>query len=186
MKFKNLLSKINNLVTEGAGEHTFGGGLYIGDPQGKIGQSPLTDKGTFNINVPRQIDAINAMLHVFSTKDYIDPDSVLAVVKQKLNLVGFDFKAPATKVSDVLSVFELVQYGSPELGVYGQNPYSDVNKTGFKQGDGIKEKLGHSLALHMNVEKQPNHLRKVTLVIVPAETSSYNVDSADNDCGCQH
>jgi hypothetical protein len=58
MKFKSLIKKIETLV-EDAGEHTFGGGLYIGDPQGKMGESPLTDKGTFNLALPRQIDAIN-------------------------------------------------------------------------------------------------------------------------------
>lgn len=185
MKFKSLIKKIETLV-EDAGEHTFGGGLYIGDPQGKMGESPLTDKGTFNLALPRQIDAINAMLYTFSCKDYIDPDSILAVVKQKLNMFGLDFAAPNRTVSDGLSNFELVQYGSPQLGVYGQNPYDDVNKTGFKQGDGIKEKLGHSLSLSMNVVKQPNHLRKVMLVIVPTETSSYNTDSMNYDCGCEH
>jgi hypothetical protein len=183
MKFKTLLNTINNLV-ENAGEHTFGGGLYIGDPQGKLGDSPLTDKGTFNLALPRQIDAINAMLHTFSGKDYIDPDTVVGVARNKLNLIGLDFKS-SIKVSDGLSTYELVQYGSPDLGVYGQNPYDDVNKKGFKQGDGIKEKLGHSLALTVNVVKQPNHLRKVHMVIVPTETSSYNT-SVDNDCGCQH
>jgi hypothetical protein len=185
MKFKTLINKITDLV-EGAGEHTFGGGLYIGDPQGKLGDSPLTDKGTFNLQTPRQVDAINAMLYALSNKDYIDPDSVLSVVKQKLNMVGLDFACKSLKVSDGMSMYDLVQYGSPQLGVYGQNPYDDVNKKGFKQGDGIKEKLGHSLALSVNVEKQPNHLRRVTFLIVPTETSSYNSDSGNNDCGCQH
>ena len=185
MKFKNLLNKITNLV-ENAGEHTIGGGLYIGDPQGKNGQSPLTDKGTFNLQMPRHIDAINAMLYTFSCRDYINPDSILGVVQQKLNLMGLDFALPKTTLSDGLSTFELVQYGSPQLGVYGQNPYDDVNKHGFKQGDGIKEKLGHSLALTVNIQKQPNHLRKVSLVIVPTETSSYNSNMPEHDCGCQH
>jgi hypothetical protein len=185
MKFKTLLKTINNLV-ENAAEHTFGGGLYIGDPQGGVGQSPLTNKGTHNLQMPRHVDAINAMLHTFSCRDYIDPDSILGVVRQKLNLFGLDFATPKTILSDGLSMFELVQYGSPQLGVYGQNPYDDVNKTGFKQGDGIKEKLGHSLSLSVNIEKQPNHLRKVSLVIVPTDTSSYNSDSPTHDCGCQH
>ena len=183
MKFKTLLKNID-VIAEGAGEHTEGGGLFIGDPQGKLGPSTVTDKGAFNLALPRQIDAINAMLHAFSSKDYIDPDSLLGVVKQKLNHFGLDFMCPAQKVSDGMSTYELVQYGSPQLGVYGQNPYDDVNKKGFKQGDGIKEKLGYSLALTMNVEKQPNHLRRVTLVITPTETSSYN--TGESDCGCQH
>jgi hypothetical protein len=186
MKFKTLLNKITTLV-ENSGEHTIGGGLYIGDPQGKIGQSPLTDKGTFNLQLPRQIDAINAMLHTFSGRDYIDPNSVLAVAKQKLSMVGLDFKLPKTQLSDGLTMVELVQYGSPDIGVYGQNPYDDVNKKGFAQGDGIKEKLGTSLGLSITVEKQPNHLRKVSLVIVPIADSSYNnADSMTHDCGCQH
>jgi hypothetical protein len=182
MKFKTLLKNIET-IAEGAGEHTEGGGLYIGDPQGKVGQSANTNQGAFNLALPRQIDAINSMLHAFSSKDYIDPDSVLGVVKQKLNHFGLDF-ACTKKISDGLSTYELVQYGSPQLGVYGQNPYDDVNKNGFKQGDGIKEKLGHSLALTVNVEKQPNHLRRISLVIAPIETSSYN--EGGSDCGCQH
>jgi hypothetical protein len=80
-------------------------------------------------------------------------------------------------------MFELVQYGSPQLGVYGQNPYDDVNKNGFKQGDGIKEKIGHSLALSITVVKQPNHLKKLSIVIVPTGDSSLNSGS---DCGCMH
>ena len=184
MKFKQLLSKINVLV-ENAPEHTFGGGLYIGDPQGAMKTSALTDKGTFNLKLPRSIDAINALLHTFSNKDYIDPDGLTGVVKQKLNHFGLDFSCSG-KVGDGENVYELVQYGSPQLGVYGQNPYDDVNKMGFKQGDGIKEKLGHSLNLIVNVQKMPNGLRKVGMMIVPSASSSYNSDMADSGCGCQH
>lgn len=183
MKFKTLLNTITKLV-ENSGEHTMGGGLYIGDPQAPKGPDILTDKGTHNLNLSRSVDAINAMLYGLSERDYIDPCGVLNVVKQKLQLVGMDFIMPKTGLPDGMSTFELVQYGSPQLGVYGQNPYDDVNKKGFKQGDGIKEKMGHSLSLTVNVVKQPNHLRKVMMTIVPTESSSYN--SETSDCGCQH
>jgi hypothetical protein len=183
MKFKTLVNKISDLV-ENSGEHTEGGGLYIGDPQAPKGPDILTDKGTHNLKLPHSVDAINAMLYGLSQRDYIDPTGLLNVVKQKLQLVGLDFKMPAQGLSDGMSNFELVQYGSPELGVYGQNPYDDVNKTGFKQGDGIKEKMGHSLSLQISVVKQPNYLRKVVMTIVPTASSSYNSDSSD--CGCQH
>jgi len=183
MKFKQLLNKIN-VLTENAGEHTVGGGLYIGDPQGAGGQSALTDKGTFNLALPRSVDAINAMLYTLSNKDYIDPDGLTGVVKQKLNHFGLDFMCSG-KVADGENRYELVQYGSPQLGVYGQNPYDDVNEKGFKQGDGIKEKLGHSLNLMVNVEKMQNGLRRVSMMIVPAASSSYN-DEAGTDCGCVH
>jgi len=181
MKFKQLLNKIS-VIQENAPEHTNGGGLYIGDPQNADKGSALTDKGTFNIQLPRSIDAINAMLYGFSTRDYIDPDGVLAVVKQKLNHFGFDFEYK-NALQDGDNVFYLVQYGSPQLGVYGQNPYDDVNEKGFKQGDGIKEKLGHSLALVVTVTKQPNSLRKVNMVIAPSDDSPVNSGA---DCGCQH
>lgn len=189
MKFKNLLSKIQSL-NENAPEQTFGGGLYIGDPQGKFGPSPLSDKGTFNIQYQRSIDAINAMLGAFSAKDYIDPTGVLSVVKQKLNHFGFDFdpsQARAAESEDGAVNIPLVQYGSASLGVYGQNPYEDVNKTGFKQGDGIKEKLGHGLDLVVNVQKNPNGLRRVNLVIVPSNgPSPVDGDMSESDCGCMH
>ena len=178
MKFKALLNKINELV-ENAGEHTFGGGLYIGDPQGKLGPSVLTDKGTHNLQMPRHIDAINAMLYSLSSRDYIDPDGVLGVVKNKLNLVGLDFGMPKKSLSDGLNMLELVQYGSPQLGVYGQNPYDDVNKKGFKQGDGIKEKIGHSLDLLVNIQRGSNMLRKLTVMIVPADPNS--IRDVDNE-----
>jgi len=181
MKFKQLLNKIS-VLQENAPEHTEGGGLYIGDPQHANKGSALTDKGTFNIKLPYSIDGINAMLYGMSTREYIDPDGVLAVVKQKLNHFGFDFDYK-NSLKDGPNVFQLVQYGSPQLGIYGQNPYDDVNEKGFKQGDGIKEKLGYCLALVVTVEKQPNHLRKVNMVIAPSEDLGMN---GGNDCGCNN
>jgi hypothetical protein len=185
MKFKNLLSKIQSLQ-ENAPEHTNGGGLYIGDP-GRGSVSALSDKGTFNIQLPFSIDAINAMLGAFSSKDYIDPTGVLAVVKQKLNHFGFDFdykNCKQTEEGDGVTMFPLVQYGSPYLGVYGQNPYDDVNEKGFAQGDGITEKLGHGLQLVVSVQKNPNGLRRMKIVITPSEPNS-EVGGA-SDCGCMH
>jgi hypothetical protein len=184
MKFKQLIQKID-VIMENAPEHTEGGGLYIGDPQGRFGPSALTDKGTFNLNLPRSIDAINAMLSGFSNRDYIDPTGVTSLIKKKLNHFGLDFMCGGN-VDDGQNNYELVQYGSPQLGIYGQNPYDDVNKKGFKQGDGIKEKLGHSLNLVVNVVRQPNGLRKINATIVPTASSSYNSDMADSDCGCMH
>lgn len=184
MKFKQLLGKITTIV-ENAPEHTEGGGLYIGDPQGNLGKSALSDKGTFNLKLPHSIDAINALLQGFSNRQYIDPDGLTGVVKQKLNHFGLDFMCKSP-LADGENSYELVQYGSPQLGVYGQNPYEDINKTGFKQGDGIKEKLGHSLKLIINVQRMPNGLRNINMMIVPCETTSYNSDGADTGCGCMH
>ena len=74
------------------------------------------------------------------------------------------------------------------MGVYGQNPYDDVNKKGFKQGDGIKEKIGHSLDLLVNIQRGSNMLRKLTVMIIPADPNS--IRDVDNgvtpDCGCNH
>lgn len=181
MKFKNLLSKIQNLQ-ENAPEDTFGGGLYIGTGEKKP-TSALSNKGTFNIRLPRSLDAINAMLIGFSTKDYIDPDEVLNFVKIKLNHFGFDFEYK-TKLEDGENVFPLVQYGSSQLGIYGQNPYDDVNEKGFSQGDGIKEKLGHGLDLVVNVQRGPNMLRRLNMMIVPGVGYSGGDDAQQSDCGC--
>lgn len=185
MKFKKLLSTIKSLQ-ENAPEHTMGGGLYIGDP-GKGDVSALSDKGTFNLKLPFSVDAINAMLSAFSSRDYIDPAGVLAVVKQKLNHFGLDFdykNCQTAEGQDGVTFFPLVQYGSPQLGVYGQNVYDDVNKKGFKQGDGITEKLGHGLQLTVNVQKNPNGLRRVMIVITPSEPN--REVGGTSDCGCMH
>jgi hypothetical protein len=185
MKFKNLLTKIRSLQ-ENAPEQTFGGGLYIGDA-GAGRTSALTNKGTFNIKLPYSIDAINAMLGAFSSKDYIDPMGMLGVVKQKLNHFGMDFDHKGAQNPEPgITKFSLVQYGSPQLGVYGQNPYDDVSKTGFKQGDGIKEKLGHGLDMVVNVQKNPNGLHRMNIVIVPSEGNPEIAASEESDCGCMH
>jgi hypothetical protein len=176
MKFKQLLKKLEEPLFENSGEHTMGGGLFIGDPTAPQLPSTLTDKGTFNLKLPYSLDAINALLHGLSQRDYIDPDSVLNVVKQKLNHFGLDFEYKSS-LQDGENTFKLVQYGSPQLGVYGQNPYEDINKKGFSQGDGLTEKLGHGLDLSVNVMKQPNMLRKVVMIIVPSMGGSEN-------CGC--
>lgn len=189
MQFKNLLTKIKSL-NENAPEQTFGGGLFIGDPQGRFGPSAFTEKGTHNLNMPNSIDAINAMLAGFSSKDYIDPQGMLSVVKQKLNHFGFDFDHKMAAMVDngieQNAVIPLVQYGSPQLGVYGQNPYEDINKTGFKQGDGIKEKLGYGLNLVVSVNKNPNGLKRMNIIIAPAQGDQPGLPDRDTDCGCMH
>jgi len=181
MKFKQLLNKIS-VLQENAPEHTMGGGLFVGDPQHANKGSILSDKPTFNIKMPSSLNAINALLFGISSREYIDPDGLVPILKTKLNHVGFDFEAPRT-LNDGPNSFPLVQYGSTQLGVYGQNPYEDVNVKGFSQGDGIKEKLGHSLALYVNVATQPNYLKKVTMYIAPCADSPLNTGS---DCGCMH
>jgi hypothetical protein len=176
MKFKELLT-ITGPIYETAGEQTMGGGLFIGDPQKPSGPSVLTNKGTFNIKLPRSLDAINALLYGLGQKDFVDPDSALNVIKQKLNHFGFDFQQ-TNSLPDGETKIKLYQYGSPYIGVYGMTPHADVNKTGFST-DGISDKLGHGLVLVINVVKQPNFLRKVQMVIIPD-----NADSAN--CGCAH
>jgi len=176
MKFKELL-KITGPIYENSGEQTFGGGLFIGDPSAPRLPSTLTDKGTFNIKLPRSLDAINALLYHMGQKDFVDPDAVLNVVKQKLNHFGFDFQI-TNSLPDGETKIKLYQYGSPQIGVYGITPYQNVDEVGFSQ-DGITEKLGHGLNLVINVVKQPNHLRRVQMVILPD-----NVESSD--CGCGH
>lgn len=184
MKFKELLTKITK-INENAPEDTFGGGLFIGDAGAAKGPSALTNKGTFNLKLPYSIDAINAMLGAFSSKDYIDPSEMLGVVKQKLNHFGLDFNFKnCTKdtSNDGAYLYPMTQYGSPQLGVYGQNPYDDVNVKGFKQGDGITEKLGHGLALSVLIQKNPNGLRRMNLIIVPSQQDP-DIASESN-CGC--
>ena len=176
MKFKELLQQTGP-ITENSGEQTFGGGLFIGDPSAPKLPSALTDKGTFNIKLPRSLDAINSLLYSLGQKDFVDPDSVLNTVKQKLNHFGFDFQQ-INSLPDGETKIKLYQYGSPYIGVYGMTPYANVDETGFTS-DGITEKLGHGLVLSVNVMKQPNHLRKVQMVIIPDNVS-------DSDCGCAH
>lgn len=175
MRFKELQKKIINLQEMGGGEHTEGGSLQGGDPR-SAGNSLLTDYGAHRLDNDRMLDRLNAFLHAYSGKEFLDPDGALAVLKNKLNIIGLDFKP--TKIGIGMNIIKLYQYGAPGLGVFGvaKDLKTDFTKEPFSRTAGIDPNFDVNLVL--NVERTPSYLIRFNMKAVSSGETS--------DCGCQH
>jgi hypothetical protein len=177
MKFKELSKKIRNIVESGGGEHTEGGSLQAGDPR-STSVSALSDFGTFRLDNDAMLDRLNAFLHAYSGKEFLDVDGAMSVLKNKLNIVGLDFKP--TKIMQGQNLIKLYQYGSTALGVFGvaKDLKTNLAKEPFSSTAGLDDQFDYSLMI--NAMKTPSHLTKLDIQIVR------NGETIESDCGCQH
>lgn len=159
----------------GGGEHTEGGSLQGGDPRNS-GRSMLSDFGTHRLEHEQMLDRLNAFLYAYSGKEFLDPDGAIAVLKNKLNIIGLDFKP--TKLALGVNMLKLYQYGSPGMGVFGvaKNLQTDLTKEPFSSTQGISPDF--DLNLVINVQKTPSHLMKFDMKAVSG--------GQEEDCGCEH
>ena len=173
MKFKELHKKIIKLHE--SGEHSEGGSLQGGDPRNSP-NSILSDFGTHRLENDQMMDRLNAFLHAYSGKEFLDPDGALAVLKNKLNIIGLDFKP--MKLNLGANLLKLYQYGTPGLGVFGvaKNLQTDLTKEPFSRTTGLDPNFDMNLVIM--VEKTPSHLVKFNLKAVRS--------GEEVDCGCQH
>jgi hypothetical protein len=175
MKFKDLNKKLQSLMEMGGGEHTEGGSLQGGDPRNS-GKSALSDFGTHRLGNDAMLDRINAFLHAYSGKEFLDPDGALAVIKNKLNIIGIDFKP--VKMDLGSNIIKLYQYGAPGLGVFGvaKDLKTDFTKEPFSRTAGLDDTFNYNLVI--DVEKTPSHLIRFNMKVVR--------NGEETDCGCQH
>lgn len=175
MKFKELRNKIYNLQEMGGGEHTEGGSLQGGDPRNS-GSSMLSDFGTHRLEHDHMLDRLNAFLHAYSGKEFLDPEGALAIMKNKLNIIGLDFKP--VKLGMGSNILKLYQYGAPGMGVFGvaKDLQTDLTKEPFSATPGLDQSF--DLNLVISIEKTPSHLVKFNMKVVRGGEAE--------DCGCQH
>ena len=159
----------------GGGEHTEGGSLQGGDPRNSA-KTALSDFGTHRLGNDAMLDRVNAFLHAYSGKEFLDPDGALAVIKNKLNIIGLDFKPVKMDVGS--NVIKLYQYGAPGLGVFGvaKDLKTDLTKEPFSKTAGLDPDFNMDLVI--NVEKTPSHLIRFDMKVVR--------NGEETDCGCKH
>jgi len=174
MKFKDLRKKIQKLV-EYSGESSEGGSIQGGDPRGGR-VSALSDFGTHRIEHEAMLDRINAFLHAYSGKEFLDPDGAINIIKTKLNIIGFDFKP--MKLAPGMNIVKLYQYGAPGMGVFGvsKDLKWDGTKDSFSATSGIDPDFDYNLVI--NVTKTPSYLIKFDMKVVRG--------GEEVDCGCEH
>jgi hypothetical protein len=175
MKFKDLNRKIQKLHEMGGGEHTEGGSLQGGDPRSSV-NSLLTDFGSHRLDNDAMLNRLNAFIYSYSGKEFLDPEGALNVLKNKLNIIGIDFKP--VKIAPGVNIIKLYQYGAPGMGVFGvrKDLKGDLAKDGFSQTAGLDDSFDYNLVI--NVQKTPSYLMKFDMKVVR--------NGEEVDCGCQH
>ena len=145
--YKELCKNIvKSLLQEDAGEHTMGGSLNTGALDNG---SAATNFGSYRIEEPKAFRAVQAFLSNYSNKPVLEPESLLAIIKTKMNILGLDFKWKGNVLNDGVNDFPLFQYASPGVGVLGGKPSEDMNKRPLFGGDGISERAGHSMTFRV-------------------------------------
>lgn len=150
---------------------------------GALGQWPAPDStrsasddfGIHRIDHNEQIQRLQAFLHAFTGREYLDPRAALSLMRVKLNLAGIDFDFNKnTQVSfNAPTHFKLKRFG----GTFGVTPDHDLSK-GFKVTDGMEEILnGDHLDLVISVTESESGLYKMDAKIVRVSGGSQQGDS---------
>lgn len=139
---------------------------------GALGQWPTPDStrsasddvGIHQIQKNSQVQKLQAFLHAFTGREYLDPRAALSLMRVKLNLAGLDFDFTNKTNLDVNKpqYFVIKRFG----GTFGTTPDHDLSK-GFKVTDGVEDILGGDhLALAINIIEAESGLYKMNVKIV--------------------
>ena len=139
---------------------------------GALGQWPTPDStrsaaddvGIHRVELDGQVQKLQAFLHAFTGREYLDPRAALSLMRVKLNLAGLDFDFnKKTEVSvGKPQYFKLNRFG----GTFGTTPDHDLSK-GFKVTDGVEDILGGDhLALAVTINEAESGLYKMNAQIV--------------------
>lgn len=140
---------------------------------GALGQWPAPDStrsaaddiGIHRIELDSQVQKLQAFLHAFTGREYLDPRAALSLMRVKLNLAGLDFDF--NKKTEILVgkplLFKINRFG----GTFGTTPDHDLLKNGFKVTDGVEDILGgQHLALSVVISEAQSGLYKMEANIV--------------------
>ena len=137
---------------EGVGPYSSGANLNHASHAIDGPDSSITD-----IAHPESIHKINAYLASLQIKPCIDPNYILGYIQRKLSIIGLFFKFPKSRpyrpvADDEVSALNLVEI-QPEVFpisyMGGRFGVLDTNHT-IGRDDGIRNRLGKGLALHVS------------------------------------
>jgi hypothetical protein len=132
-------------------------------------RSAADDFGIHRIEHNEQLQRLQAFLHAFTGREYLDPRAALSLMRVKLNLAGldFDFNKKTEVVANRPFYLKLNRFG----GTFGVTPDHDISK-GFKVTDGIEDILGGDhLAISVLINETESGLYKINAKIVRYSTS---------------
>jgi hypothetical protein len=154
-KFKQLKQQLNE-------DAYMDGGALGGFPAQNSTRSAFSDFGVHRVEHNEQLKRIEAFVHAFTSREYLEPRAALSLLRVKLNLAGFDFnfdnKTPIN--TDTPIVFKLTRFG----GTFGKSLTTPHNE--FETTDGFEGILnGDRLALNVMIKNNPSGLYKLDIQI---------------------
>jgi hypothetical protein len=154
-KFKQLKQQLNE-------DAYMDGGALGGFPAQNSTRSAFSDFGVHRVEHNEQLKRIEAFVHAFTSREYLEPRAALSLLRVKLNLAGFDFnfdnKTPIN--TDTPIVFKLTRFG----GTFGKSLTTPHNE--FETTDGFEGILnGDRLALNVMIKNNPSGLYKLDIKI---------------------
>lgn len=129
-RFKELRNEMGEL----AEEHSEGGGFGYDPVLTGKGRSANDNIQPVNYENDQEMAKMNAFVHTFCSKSYVDPKSALFLLRAKLNLANIDFDV--SRASDIKLdtdyEFPLKRFG----GTFGTSPSHNL-ANGFEVTNGF-------------------------------------------------
>jgi len=128
-------------------------------------QSAYSDYGVYRIENEEQLNKINAFIHTFTERSFIEPRHAMSQLRQKLNLAGLDFEMPSNNsIKEGTTSYKINRFG----GEFGTTPTHNLMKNGFYKGDGISHNNnGVGMSLQCTYDVNESGLYKIKAMIVP-------------------
>ena len=140
------------------------GGALGGWPAPDSTRSASDDFGIHRVEYNHQVQKLQAFLHAFTSREYLDPRAAISLMRVKLNLAGIDFdfnKKTHVPVGAPMN-FHLKRWG----GTFGVTPDND-GRHGFVVTDGMSDILdGDHLSLVVTIREAESGLYKMDAKIV--------------------
>lgn len=123
-----------------------------------------SDSGVYRIEDKAQLGKINAFIHAFTQREFVDPRQAMSQLRHKLNFAGLDFELPkVTDIDEGTENYKLTRSG----GEFGTKPDHDLSK-GFYKSDGISPfNDGVGMVLRTTYNVSESGLYKIDAMIVP-------------------
>lgn len=133
---------------------------------GGAARSAHSDFGVHRIEHDSQVGRLNAFLNAFTDREFLDPKTAIAQIRNKFNQAGLDFEwNNKSSITNEKMELPLLKWG----GSFGTIPTHNLMKDGFYKSDNISEfNGGKGLSLKINTDKEDGGLYFIDAKIVPS------------------
>ena len=128
-------------------------------------KSAYSDYGVYRIEDKEQLNKINAFIHNFTEKAFIEPRHAMSQLRHRLNLAGLDFEMPhSNAIEEGTKSYKINRFG----GEFGTTPTHNLMTDSFYKSDGIShQNNGVGMTLRCSYTVNESGLYNIKAMIVP-------------------